>query len=381
MQTDGPPAFGAHGSLSPHGPTAAALFDAAVPSVPGVPGAPGIPAVRRLAVIGLAKNVGKTVTLGALAAEAAARGLTLGLCSTGRDGERKDAVTELPKPAILAPQGALVTTTEDALKEGGAAIETLERLPFTTPFGQALVGRVTRAGTVLLIGPGTASRLRQALEVMDGHGASLCLVDGSLDRLAAAAPGVTEAAVVATGAALGATPVDVARQTALALDVLRLPGLEPGRLRDRASEAMDQGAVTLLEGEDLVPRHLGLATAAGAWGDILAALRPDTRAVVLGGALPAGLLRAAGTEPGLAQRLRFIVRDATRVFPEPLDWRRFRRRGGTVEVLQALRVPAVTCNPWSPTGPSLPAEELWREVARVAAPAPAFDLVAGLGPH
>lgn len=347
----------------------AALFDATV--------APG---VRRLAVIGLAKNVGKTVTLGALATEAAARGLTLGLCSTGRDGERQDAVTELPKPAIQAPQGALVTTTEDALGEGAATIETLERLPFATPFGQVLVGRVTRAGTVLLIGPGSASRLRLALEVMESRGACLCLVDGSLDRLAAAAPGVTEAAVVSTGAALGPTPLDVARQTDLSLDVLRLPGLPPGTLRDRTSEALDHGAaVTLLEGDGLVPRGLGLATAAGAFADILAELRPATHAVVLGGALPAGLLRAAANEPGLASRLRFVVRDATRVFPEPLDWRRFRRQGGTVEVLHPLRVQAVTCNPWSPTGLSLPASELWREVARVAAPAPAFDLVAGLG--
>lgn len=360
---------------------AAGFFDHAVGV--GDPGGPGDSGsqVRRLAVIGLAKNVGKTVTLGVLAEEAGRRGLRLGLCSTGRDGERQDAVTELPKPAIWGAEGTLLATAEGALGQGTAAIEVLERLRFATPFGQALVGRVIRAGTVLLIGPGTISRLEVALQRLESHGAQLCLVDGSLDRLAAAAPGVTEAVVVATGGALGPAVEDVVRQTGLALDVLRLPGLEDGQMRHRAEEVMGLRPVTLLDGDDLKPRGLDLATAAGAAGAILAEVGAATRAIVLGGALPCGLLQAVGLEAALCRRLTFVVRDATRVFPEPLEWRRFRRQGGMVLVLHPLAVGAVTSNPWSPIGPALDPAELHRAVAAAAAPAPVYDVVAGLGPR
>lgn len=344
-----------------------ALYDAAVS-----------PGTRRLAVVGLAKNVGKTVTLGALSAETRRRGRTLALCSTGRDGERQDAVTELPKPAIWGPEGALVATAEQALGQGTAVVEVLARLPFVTAFGPISLGRVTQAGTLLLVGPGTSSRLGETLAALETLGADLCLVDGSLDRLASAAPGVTDAAVIATGAALGSAVEDVARQTGLALDVLRIPGLEPGGLRERAERCLPAAAVTLLEGDGLTDRPLAMATAAGAAVAILAQISPQTRAIVLGGALPAGLIQALSLRPDICGQLSVIVRDATRVFPEPLDWRRFRRLGGSVRVLFPLDVRAVTCNPWSPTGPALDAAALHQAVADVARPAPTFDVVAGL---
>ncbi|MHB9143969.1 MAG: lysine 5,6-aminomutase reactivase subunit KamB [Symbiobacteriia bacterium] len=368
-------------SDSAHPATAAALYEAAVGE-----------RVRRLAVIGLAKNVGKTVTLGALAAEAGRRGKVLGLCSTGRDGERRDAVTELPKPAIWGSVGALVATAAAAVGQGSARLDVLERLPFTTHFGQVIIGRVAQAGTLLLLGPGTASRLAAVLERLEALGATLCLVDGSLDRLAAAAPGVTEAAAVATGAAQGHTPEAVARQTGLALDVLRLPGVEPGYLRAQVEVALDGArAVTLLEGEaapgeaapaeaaPLTPRPLSLATAAGAAGAILAAVTPATQAIVLGGALPAGLIQALSLRGDLCRQLTLITRDATRVFPEPLDWLRFRRQGGSVRVLHPIDLRAVTCNPWSPTGPALNEAAMHAAITRAASPIPTFDVVAGLG--
>lgn len=373
MPTSGPaglpPEPDAPGSPPVDPAAAARLYDAAVGE-----------RVRRLAVIGLAKNVGKTVTLGALAGEAGRRGRALALCSTGRDGERQDAVTDLPKPAIWGPAAALVATTEAALGQGSAQVEVLERLPFTTHFGQVLIGRVTRAGTLLLVGPGSASRLTTLLERLEALGAELCLIDGSLDRLAAAAPGVTEAAVVATGAALGATPEDVARQTSLALDILRLPGVALEPLASQAQQAFSgNGAVTLLDAGGAA-RELPLATAAGAAAAILQAVTPATRAIVLGGALPAGLIEALSLRGDLCRQLTLITRDATRVFPDALDWRRFRRQGGKVQVLQPLALRAVTCSPWSPNGKAFEPGAVYEAVTRAAAGIPVFDVVAGLQP-
>src|SRR4029077_15989413 len=56
---------------------------------------------RRLALVGLAKNTGKTVTLAAILAEHAAAGLPVGVTSIGRDGEEHDVIdARIEKPRV-----------------------------------------------------------------------------------------------------------------------------------------------------------------------------------------------------------------------------------------------------------------------------------------
>ena len=50
--------------------------------------------VKSLSIIGMAKNVGKTVTLNYLIEQSTKRNMVLGLTSAGRDGEKIDAVLE-----------------------------------------------------------------------------------------------------------------------------------------------------------------------------------------------------------------------------------------------------------------------------------------------
>ena len=56
---------------------------------------------RSLAVVGTAKNVGKTVAMNYLVSELSAKGLAVGLVSSGRDGETVDSFTGEPKPGCL----------------------------------------------------------------------------------------------------------------------------------------------------------------------------------------------------------------------------------------------------------------------------------------
>ncbi|MCJ7651122.1 MAG: hypothetical protein MUP85_21135, partial [Candidatus Lokiarchaeota archaeon] len=53
-----------------------------------------------IAIIGLAKNVSKTTTLNHVI-QVLKGGYQLGLTSIGRDGEKYDAITSLPKPRIF----------------------------------------------------------------------------------------------------------------------------------------------------------------------------------------------------------------------------------------------------------------------------------------
>ncbi len=83
--------------------------------------------VRRLAVVGLAKNTGKTVALTTVLRELEAAGHVVGVTSIGNDGETHDAIdARIDKPAIRLAAGSLVATTDLLLRRsrrggGGAA--------------------------------------------------------------------------------------------------------------------------------------------------------------------------------------------------------------------------------------------------------------------
>ena len=60
---------------------------------------------RRLALVGLAKNTGKTEALAALLRELAAAGRRVGVTSVGRDGEERDVIDCAHREAARAPAG------------------------------------------------------------------------------------------------------------------------------------------------------------------------------------------------------------------------------------------------------------------------------------
>ena len=82
---------------------------------------------RRLALVGLAKNTGKTD--GARGAAARARGSrdgTVGVTSVGRDGEEHDVIdARIEKPRVTLAAGSLVATTDGLLRASGLPHELL----------------------------------------------------------------------------------------------------------------------------------------------------------------------------------------------------------------------------------------------------------------
>ncbi|MGA8364049.1 MAG: hypothetical protein WB709_05970, partial [Solirubrobacteraceae bacterium] len=91
---------------------------------------------RTLALVGLAKNTGKTVTLAAILAEHAAAGRTVGVTSIGRDGERHDVIdARIEKPSVELQADDLLASTGALLRASGLAHERIERTGVRTPLG------------------------------------------------------------------------------------------------------------------------------------------------------------------------------------------------------------------------------------------------------
>src|ERR1700759_741314 len=98
--------------------------------------------VRTLALVGLAKNTGKTETLAALLREHAAAHRPVGVTSIGRDGEQHDVIdARIEKPRVQLQAGDPVAATSAARRASGRGHEQLSRTGIRTPLGEVVLAR------------------------------------------------------------------------------------------------------------------------------------------------------------------------------------------------------------------------------------------------
>jgi hypothetical protein len=338
---------------------------------------------RRLALVGLAKNTGKTVTLAALLSELAAAGRRVGVTSVGRDGEEHDVIDfRIDKPPVKLVAGSLVATTDELLRTSGIPHELLERTAIRTPLGEVLIAGLKGAGSIEVAGPSAAADARRVADAMLEHGAEQVLIDGAIDRRAASSPDVADGLVTATGAILSEDIEEVVQRTADAIALVRLAGLEEGaresvRVRELA-EGQEAG-VSLALDEQLQasptpPRFALTAQApeiAGFFGDGAA-----PRWLLISGALPEAFLegllpviRRAGTS------IKVLVSDPTRVFLSRRGPAGYAAAGIELLALNPIDLQALTVNPVAPQSHSFDSAKLRERLAEAIPGVPIFDVM------
>jgi hypothetical protein len=332
---------------------------------------------RRLALVGLAKNTGKTQTLTTLLAEHARDGVRVGVTSIGRDGEERDVLdARIFKPRIRLAAGSLVASTGGLLRASGVEHERLARTGVRTPLGEVVIARVQREGLVEVAGPSAAQDVREVSEQMLGMGAERVLIDGAIDRRAASSPAVSDGLVMATGAVLGEEAERVAAATAEAVELVGLPAAD---LQDGARTAASADAGRAADSAAAAVRlERGLVLHAEQ-AQIAALLREHADAEVflvegaLGERFLEGLLGARRERAG--RELRIVATDPTRVFLSRRGPSWYRRQGVAIEVLQRIELKAITVNPVAPRSHRLDSARL-RELIEAAAPGvPVLDVL------
>jgi hypothetical protein len=324
---------------------------------------------RRLALVGLAKNTGKTETLAALLRELQAAGRTIAVTSVGRDGEEHDVIdARISKPRVNLLAGSFVASTDELLRASGVPYELVEQTDVRTPLGRVLIVRLSAAGAVEVAGPSAAEQVRAVSDSMLVHGAQQVLIDGAVDRRAASSPEVSDGLVMATGAVLSKDIGEVVAQTREAVELARLPAEEddsPGARRALAwaSAAGEQaGRRTALIGAEgqpveLAPRFVLRADAAQIAQALDAA--PAACMLVVEGALPERFLEELVAVLRRRRReLTVLVGDATRVFlsAHGVSW--YRSQGLTLRALRPTSVLALTVNPLAPQSHRFDSAEL-----------------------
>jgi hypothetical protein len=287
---------------------------------------------KRLALVGLAKNTGKTVALGALLRELEAKGRRVGVTSVGRDGEARDVIDRrIEKPRIELAAGSLVATTDSLLRASGLAHELLEQTEVRTPLGQVVIARLQASGPVEVAGPSAAADVRAVSDAMLAHGAEQVLIDGAIDRRAASSPDVSDRLIVSTGAVLSESIDGVVAKTKDAVDLVCLP---------QGSEALEASLT-------LAP-HFALTANETQVADLLDA-NPTARRLLVSGAAPEMFMEALVRATHRRSReLAVVASDSTRVFlaDRGPDW--YRRHGVAIQVKQPIVLAAITVNPVAP---------------------------------
>lgn len=180
---------------------------------------------RRVFVVGTGKNVGKTVAMRAIADAASARGLTVGMTSTGRDGEAVDAADAHAKPRLFLRPGTIIATARGLLPSHPAS-ELLVQTPWPTAAGAVHLARVRRSGYFELAGPPTAATMNACLTLFEHFECDMAIVDGALDRVAALAAGA-DAIVVSAGAASSAAMDEAVSEACALVRKLSMPAFDP----------------------------------------------------------------------------------------------------------------------------------------------------------
>lgn len=321
--------------------------------------------LRSLAVVGLAKNTGKTETLNYVLRGLSAEAECVAVTSIGVDGERTDRVTQTEKPEIFFSRGMTFITSEFHYSHRELTAEIREVSTERTSLGRLVTARTVIPGKVLLSGPASTGGLRRLMERTKRAGVRLTIVDGALSRLSLASPAVTEGMLLATGAAVSTNIRELVRQTRYVYELVMLEPVEEG-LRERL-EAVESGVWAVdAEGElhDLaLPSVLMMAN----FGKDL--FRYGHRLYVAG-AITDKLFETLRAQP---QKSELIVQDFTKVFATDRSYRNFVASGCSLRCVRRSRLVGVTVNPQSPSGYRLDSDAL-QQAMREALGIPVYDV-------
>jgi len=306
---------------------------------------------RSVAVVGTEKNTGKTECFNYIIRRLQHRNIRMAITSVGIDGESCDQVTRTPKPEIEIYKPMMFVTSETHFRQRRFLAEIVDVSGRSTSLGRLVTARALEPGKVLLSGPADTASLSAILDELRSHGIQLTLVDGALSRKSLGSPAVTDAMILATGAAWSGNLPTLVRKTKFLCDLIALPETSPVLKSELAGKenlcSIDNSGQTT---------DLGISSVFGI-GQSGTDLFRHGNTLYVPGAVTDKLLNylKVQKEPG---KIRLIVKDFTRIFASQEVVQQYLQHGGTLEVLLRTRLIAVCINPTAPDGTVLNSDQL-----------------------
>lgn len=297
---------------------------------------------RSLSIVGLEKNTGKTVCLNYILNRLNQIGTHVGVTSIGVDGEQIDSVFATAKPEITLFKGTHFITSEKHYLIRQAVSNLVAVDNQRTSLGPLVTAEVLIQGKVLLSGAATTAVLKKQIQSFDALGVDLSIVDGSLSRLSLASPTVTEAMILATGAAVSANVKQLIAKTRHLYQFIMLDEVE-NPLRTTLSDI--ESGLWAIDNEQQI-HDLGITSVFlidRSEKDILR----FGKTLFASGAISDRLLKILSAK---GKDITLIARDFTKIFVTPEVYTEYTCKGNRLKVLQRSKLIAITLNPTSPQG-------------------------------
>lgn len=330
-----------------------------------------------VAIIGMAKNTGKTYTFNQLVTEGQRLGIKMALTSLGLDGEERDSIQFHKKPSIKVYPGVVVANAKVLLLESQLDYEVMATTGVYTPLGEVVLARVLSAGTMVLAGPGSAQHLASVKQRLGSMDIDLLLVDGAADRRSLSVPLITDTAVLAVGAEVAWDRLQLLDRLRHFLQVLTLPGLddaEAEKVFQAATEDVklvglaEDGQISRVTRDEFLSRGAVLSESQ----------QPGLKVVYVRGMLTDAVLAKVLGSAARPASFTLVASDPTAVFLSRGSLARLASQGVELCVLRPLHLSAVTVSPFHSRYGHADPIGLLEDVGRTVHPIPCFDLRLGL---
>ena len=320
-----------------------------------------------LSIVGLEKNTGKTECLKYVLDRMPVQSKRIAVTSIGIDGETVDQVTRTQKPEIVLREGMYFGTSEMHYRQRRLVSELIDVSDENTSLGRVVTARALTGGKILLSGPSSAISLRRWMGEMRRLDIDLVIIDGALSRMSSASPAVSQSMILATGAAYSASMSTLVSKTSHVVDLVNLELTREDNIRTLMP--LEKG-VWFIDNEGGLNSLEALTSLSK---DIHFEGMEDCRTLYVAGALVDGFLEKVRKNKTLKQ-VELVVRDFTKIFVTPQQFRLFLKSGGRIRVLQRSKLIAVTVNPTSPSGYVLHSDTLCNKLSE-AIQLPVYDLL------
>ncbi|MFX0057467.1 MAG: hypothetical protein ACFE85_17180 [Candidatus Hodarchaeota archaeon] len=301
-----------------------------------------------ISIIGLAKNVSKTTTLNHIIKYLQANHI-IGLTSIGRDGEKYDVITQLPKPRIHINKDVYVVTAEQCSKDSEIEMDLVKKTGFNTPLGEVMIFKTRGSGLIELAGPSINAHISEIIKDLFDLKCDIVLIDGAFDRNSYATPTISDATIISTGASVSEDIHQVISITDHTVKILNLERENNEEIINKSKEIINKAKIGFIRKDNSI-KILDLLTALGSAKEINQYLTENVKYIVINGSVTDQLLESLTKSIKKYKSITILVEDATKLFISQKTFYKFKKSSGKIKVLNPIKIIAITVNPTSPNG-------------------------------
>ncbi len=320
---------------------------------------------RSVSIVGIEKNTGKTETLNYVLNRLKTMDTSIALTSIGVDGEQTDRVTSTAKPEITIFEKMLFVTSEKHYFQRHLVSEIMDISDNRTALGRLVTAKAKIQGKCIISGPSDTAGMKKLIEQMKNLHVHTTLVDGALSRLSLASPAVTDAMILATGAAYSANIPQLVRKTKYIQRLIELETVHTSLTKKL--QKIKSGMWAIDEQNEMHDLQIPSVF-------LLDKRKKDIfrygNRIYVAGAISDKLLQFLGLQN---RQTELIIHDFTKVFASQKQFDMFLKKGNSVKSIMRNNLIAVTVNPLAPNGFCLNSETLQNEMKK-ALQIPVYDI-------